>query len=67
MIKKSELIEYLGGTSVRAAHSLGYTCYRAENNINRLPDVLTERQVNLVIMRMKAKRIKVPVHWLNKK
>lgn len=64
MIKKAELIKLLGGSSVTVASRLGYEGIRADNNISRLPDVLTKRQASVVIMRMKAKRIAVPAGWL---
>ena len=64
MIKKSELIEYLGGTAMNAACRLGYDTIRPDNNITRLPDVLTKRQDKVIIMRMKAKRIAVPDGWV---
>lgn len=57
---KQQLIEYLGGTPVLAAKKLGYDGYRGENNIYSLPDVLTARQCRVIVMRMKAARIKVP-------
>lgn len=63
MITKQQLIEYLGGSAIKAANSLGYKHKRADNNINRLPDVLTDKQSDAIILRMKAKRIKVPHEW----
>ena len=47
-----------------AAIRLGYNSTRPDNNIIRLPEVLTKRQADAIIMRMKAKRIKVPPEWL---
>lgn len=63
MITKQELLEYLGGTHSSVARKLGYTGKRADNNIIRLPDILTNRQRDIVFMRMKAMRIKIPLHW----
>lgn len=62
-IVKKKLIELLGGTNTTAARALGYSGLRADNNISRLPDVLTERQSASIVLRMKANRIKVPVEW----
>jgi hypothetical protein len=59
-MNKRKLIEYLGGTCEKAAHRLGYASDNARNNIQRLSDPLTDRQVQTIIMRMKAKRIKIP-------
>lgn len=59
-MKKQKLIEYLGGSAQSAAKKLGYTGYRGDNNITRLPDTLTARQCDVIIMRMKANRIKLP-------
>lgn len=56
-MNKKPLIEYLGGTAEKAAFKLGYT---HRNNIQRLSDPLTPRQVQTITMRMKAKRIKIP-------
>lgn len=47
-----------------AACRLGYDTIRPDNNITRLPDVLTKRQLDVIIMRMRAKREKIPAHWL---
>lgn len=63
MIKKSELIEYLGGTAMSAGCMLGYDCIRPDNNITRLPTVLTKRQAGVIIMRMKAAGIRIPRKW----
>ena len=63
-MKKQDLITYLGGTAMTAAIRLGYNSTRPDNNIIRLPEVLTKRQADAIIMRMKAKRIKVPPEWL---
>lgn len=57
---KQALIDYLGGNTVLAAKKLGYDGHRGENNIYSLPDVLTTRQCKVIVMRMKAARIKVP-------
>ena len=62
-MKKQELIDLLGGTTSKAAKRLGYTGWRADNNVSRLPDTLTERQSRVIIMRLKAKRIKYPNEW----
>jgi hypothetical protein len=64
MIKKSELIKYLGGTAMNAACQLGYDVIRPDNNITRLPDILTKRQQGVILMRMKANRIPIPDKWL---
>jgi uncharacterized SAM-dependent methyltransferase len=66
MIKKADLIKLLGGSPVNVAARLGYDGIRADNNITRLPDVLTKRQDAVIIMRMKAKRIAVPDKWQKK-
>ena len=66
MITKNDLLNYLGGTNINCARKLGYTGTRADNNINRLPDILTKRQLDAIIVRMKVKRIKVPPHWVIK-
>lgn len=63
MITKQDLLDNLGGTYSNVAKKLGYTGFRADNNISRLPDVLTHRQIRVIIMRMKANRIKVPKEW----
>ena len=63
MIKKTSLIKYLGGTAMIAAYRLGYDTIRPDNNITRLPDVLTKRQATVIIMRMKANRIDIPAGW----
>ena len=63
MIKKDDLIKYLGGTAMIAACRLGYDTIRPDNNITRLPETLTKRQAGVIIMRMKAKRIAVPAKW----
>ena len=65
MITKLELINYLGGSNSSAAKELGYTGYRADNNVSRLPYVLTDRQLGVIIMRMRSRRIKVPTEWLS--
>lgn len=64
MITKQSLLDNLGGTHSKVARKLGYVGNRADNNIIRLPDILTERQANVIIMRMKAKRIPVPKDWV---
>lgn len=64
MITRQQLLDYLGGTYSSVAHKLGYKNKRADNNIRQLPDVLTERQRDAIILRMKAKRIKVPASWI---
>lgn len=64
MIKKSDLIEYLGGTPMNAACRLGYDTIRPDNNITRLPKILTAQQEKVIRMRMKSKRIKIPAEWL---
>lgn len=64
MIKKIDLIKRLGGTAMIAAVRLGYNTARPDNNITRLPDILTKRQTAVIIMRMKAKRIAVPTRWM---
>lgn len=64
MITKQDLLNRLGGTYTNVAHNLGYTGFRPDNNISRLPDVLTDRQAGVIRMRMKAKRIKIPKEWL---
>ena len=64
MIKKSELIEYLGGSAMNAGCRLGYDHIRPDNNIIRLPDVLTKRQAGVIIMRMRANNIPIPRKWL---
>ncbi len=63
-MKKQTLIDYLGGTPSKAAKMLDYSHKRADNNITRLPDDLTARQITVIIMRMRAKRIPVPKEWL---
>lgn len=47
-----------------AACRLGYDTIRPDNNITRLPDVLTKRQLDVIIMRLRAKREKIPPRWL---
>ena len=64
MITKQDLLNHLGGTYTNVARKLGYAHVRADNNISRLPGVLTERQLAVIIMRMRARRIKVPAHWI---
>lgn len=64
MITKQDLLNNLGGTYSNVARKLGYTGFRADNNISRLPSVLTEKQVAVILMRMRARRIKVPAGWL---
>lgn len=64
MITKQDLLNNLGGTYSNVARKLGYVGIRADNNISRLPDVLTDRQLDVIFMRMKANRIKIPPHWL---
>jgi len=59
-MNKKTLIEYLGGTCEKAALRLGYT---HRNNVQRLANPLTARQVQTITMRMKAKRIKIPSEW----
>lgn len=64
MITKQKILNYLGGTHSKVARRLGYKGPRADNNIIRLPDILTPRQCDSIILRMKAKRIPVPKEWL---
>lgn len=63
MVTKQDLLNHLGGTYSNVARKLGYIGFRADNNISRLPDILTDRQIKVVILRMKARRIKVPKGW----
>ena len=63
MVTKQNLLDYLGGTYSNVARKLGYVGIRGDNNISRLPDVLTDRQLGVIKMRMLAKRIKIPNHW----
>lgn len=63
MITKQNLLDHLGGTYTNVARKLGYKGFRADNNITRLPDVLTDNQVGVILMRMRARRIKVPASW----
>ena len=60
-MKKSELIEYLGGTADSAAKKLDFA---HRNSVQRYGEYLTPRQCADVIRRMKANRIKVPVLWV---
>lgn len=62
-MNKRKLIEYLGGTCEKAAYKLGYASDNARNNIQRLSNPLTKRQVQTITMRMKANRIKIPKDW----
>jgi hypothetical protein len=64
MITKNDLLSHLGGTYSNCARKLGYSGPRADNNISRLPEVLTDRQAAAIMLRMKAKRIKIPPEWL---
>ena len=64
MITRQQLLNYCGGTYANVARKLGYKGPRADNNIRQLPDILTDRQAGVIIMRMKAKRIAVPKEWL---
>ena len=59
-MNKKDLIELLGGTAERAATKLGYS---HRNSIQRFPDVLTDSQVNVVLLRMRAVRIPIPQNW----
>lgn len=60
-MNKYKLIEYLGGTAEKAAIRLGYSPNEGvRNNVQRLSNPLTERQCKTMIMRMKAKRIRIP-------
>jgi len=63
MITKQDLLNNLGGTYSNVARKLGYVGNRADNNISRLPDILTDRQIAVIFMRMKAARIKIPNAW----
>jgi hypothetical protein len=63
MFTKQQLIEHIGGSYSEIAKKLGYKHRRADNNIARLPDLLTERQQDAIMFRMRAKRIKIPVEW----
>lgn len=65
-MKKQDLIDYLGGTPSEAAKRLGYSGYRADNNITRLPVKLTPKQCDVIIMRMKANKIRLPQELANK-
>jgi len=56
-MNKFKLIAHLGGNCAKAASRLGYT---HRNNIQRLSNPLTDRQVKTIVMRMKAKRIPIP-------
>lgn len=60
---KKKLIDYLGGSCAKAANRLGYVSANARNNIQRLSNPLTPRQVQTITMRMKANRIKIPAEW----
>jgi hypothetical protein len=60
-MKKYDLVKYLGGNVIKAAEKLGYI---HRNSIYQLPETLTDRQAKCVMMRMKAKRIKIPPEWL---
>lgn len=60
-MSKTELIKQLGNPSaIKAAQMLGY---KDRQSIYQLPEVLTDRQSQAVIMRMKANGIKVPAEW----
>ena len=59
-MKKSDLIEHLGGTAEKAAHALDLA---HRNSVQRYPEELTERQCKDVIRRMKALGIKYPRKW----
>lgn len=65
MITKDMLHKLLGKSNADVAKRLGYTGYRADNNISRLPAILTNRQARVIIMRMRAENIKVPKSWMN--
>jgi len=62
MITKDKLIAYFGTAQI-AAEQLGYGAVRGDNNITRLPDVLTKRQASAILMRMRAANIKIPKGW----
>jgi predicted GIY-YIG superfamily endonuclease len=62
-IKKQDLLALFNGSSSYAAKKLGYDGTRADNNIIRLPEILSIRQAEKIILRMKANRIKIPKHW----
>lgn len=58
---KTELMKQLGNPSaIEAAKLLGY---KDRQSIYQLPEVLTDRQYQAVIMRMKAHGIAVPAEW----
>jgi hypothetical protein len=63
MVTKQQILNHMGGTCSNVARKLGYAGPRADNNISRLPDVLTDKQISAIVMRMRAKRIKVPEYW----
>lgn len=46
------------------ARKLGYKHARSDNNLRKLPDILTTSQATAIVLRMKANRIKVPKHWV---
>ena len=60
-MKKSELINYLGRPVHKAAERLGYA---DRQSLNRFPDDLDGKHKNVIFMRMRANRIKIPKEWL---
>ena len=59
-MKKTDLIDLLGGTAEKAAKTLGYA---HRNSVQRFPFILTARQISVVELRMRAAGIKLPTTW----
>ena len=58
-VTKKEVVEFFGG-AVKLSMTLNYA---SRNVVYAWDEVLSDRQLDMIVVRAKAKRIKIPAHW----